>query len=109
MPLLILLVVLLPSVTFAHIGDTTFFNFDGLSGSRRPVGKSASPILVTAQAQLATASGTLTSILARRPVSVERPIPLVKQGSQLGTMELQTRINRSVARISGGAVVTLRD
>jgi hypothetical protein len=41
MPLLILLFFLVPSVTFAQsgsstdIGNTTFYNFDGVSGSRQ--------------------------------------------------------------------------
>jgi hypothetical protein len=45
MTLLILLLLLIPGVTFAQsgssveIGDTTFFNFDSRSGSRRPIGK----------------------------------------------------------------------
>lgn len=45
MSLLLILLLLIPTVTFGQsgsstdIGDTTFFNFDGLSGSRQPVGK----------------------------------------------------------------------
>ena len=45
MTLLILLLLLIPGVTFAQsgssteVGDTTFYNFDNVSGSRQSVGK----------------------------------------------------------------------
>jgi hypothetical protein len=45
MPLLILLLLLIPTVTLGQsgsstdIGDTTFYNFDTFSGSRQSVGK----------------------------------------------------------------------
>jgi hypothetical protein len=44
MPLLMLLLFLIPSVTFAQsgsstdIGNTTFYNFGGLSGSKQSIG-----------------------------------------------------------------------